>query len=154
VIATFARADDLVARIRAVRGSQNVNPKQQIVLHAPNATRELIAATDGVVEVLAGLGDVVAIDGDRPPVASPITFEGSELLLSGLVDDVDLDAERARLQKVVDGKTKQIAGFKGRLSNDGFLSNAKPDVVEDTRAMLAAAEADLAAATSALANLG
>ena len=153
-MARSTRADDLIGRIRAVRGSQNVNPKKQIVLHAPAAVRALVDSVDGIVEVLAGLEHVEDVDGQRPAVASPITFEGAELLLSGLVDDVDLDAERARLQKVIDAKSKQIAGFKGRLANDGFLNNARPEVVADTRALLEAAEADLAAATSALTNLG
>jgi valyl-tRNA synthetase len=152
-VTAFERADDLVARIRAVRGSQGVKPKQQIVLHAPASVVELIAAAGGIVEVLAGVGEVHELAGERPPVASPITFEGHEVLLSGLVDAVDLDAERARLQKIIDGKTKQIAGFTGRLSNEGFLTNAKPEVVADTRALLAEAEADLAAAETALSNL-
>ncbi|MCB0966490.1 MAG: hypothetical protein KDB37_06605, partial [Ilumatobacter sp.] len=129
-------------------------PKKQIDVHAPALVRELIDSVDGVVEVLAGIGAVHDSDGERPKVVSPIAFEGCEVLLSGLVDDVDLDAERARLQKVIDAKTKQIAGFNGRLSNEGFLANAKPEVVADTRALLAAAEADLAAAESALTNLG
>jgi valyl-tRNA synthetase len=153
-VATMARADDLIGRIRALRGSQNVAPKKQITMHAPPAIHELVAAVGGAVEVLAGLGTVTGLDGDRPAVVNTITFEGAEILLSGLVDDIDLDQERARLQKVIDGKTKQIAGFKGRLSNEGFLQNAKPEVVEDTRALLAAAEADLAAAESAMSNLG
>ena len=153
-VATMARADDLIGRVRALRGSQNVAPKQRITLHAPSSVRELIAAVGGAVEVLAGLGEVVELDNDRPSVVNPLTFEGAEVLLSGLVDDIDLDQERARLQKIIDGKTKQIGGFKGRLSNEGFLSNAKPEVVADTRALLAAAEADLAAAEAALANLG
>ncbi len=69
------------------------------------------------------------------------------------MDDIDLDQERDRLRKIIDGKTKQIAGFRGRLSNEGFLANAKPEIVADTRAMLTAAEADLAAAEIALSNL-
>jgi valyl-tRNA synthetase len=154
LIAHFDRADDLVGRIRAIRGSQNVSPKQLIDVHAPAPVRELIDSVDGIVEVLAGVGAVHDIAAERPTVVSPITFEGSEVVLSGLVDDVDLDAERSRLQKVIEAKTKQIAGFHGRLSNQGFLDNAKPEVVADTRALLAAAEADLAAAESALANLG
>ena len=112
---------------------------------------------DRLAETLMGFGinsGLVGIDGDRPAVASPITFEGAEILLSGLLDDVDLDQERERLQKIIDGKTKQIAGFRGRLSNEGFLANAKPEIVADTRSMLEAAEADLAAAHTALANLG
>jgi valyl-tRNA synthetase len=151
---TWQRVDQLVGSIRAVRGAQSIPPRKQITVHAPASTMELIERADGVVAVLAGVGEFVPIEGGRPSVASPITFEGAEILLSGLLDDVDLDQERERLQKVIDAKTKQIAGFHGRLSNDGFLANAKPEIVADTRSMLTAAEADLAAATTALANLG
>jgi valyl-tRNA synthetase len=153
-IETWRRADGLIGEIRAVRGAQSIPPRKLITVHAPEATMALIDRADGVVEVLAGIGELRAIDSDRPTVASPITFEGAEILLSGLLDDVDLDQERQRLQKVIDGKTKQIAGFRGRLANEGFLANAKPEIVADTRSMLVAAEADLAAAESALANLG
>ncbi len=153
-IAVFDRADELIGRIRAVRGSQSLSPKQRIVVHAPSSTRELFTAVDGAIEVLAGIGELVDIGTERPAIVSPITFEGAEILLSGLMDDVDLDQERARLHKAIEGKTKQIAGFHGRLSNQGFLANAKPEVVAETRAMLVAAEADLAAAQTALANLG
>jgi valyl-tRNA synthetase len=151
---TWQRADQLIGAIRAVRGAQSIPPRRQIKVHAPSETMTLIERADGAVEVLAGIGELIGIDGERPAVASPITFEGAEILLSGLLDDVDLDRERDRLQKIIDGKTKQIAGFRGRLSNEGFLSNAQPEIVADTRAMLAAAESDLAAAHTALENLG
>lgn len=149
----FARVDDLIGRIRAVRSARGVKPRQSITLHAPPAVLGLVTAVDGVVQVLAGVSEVFDLSDGRPAPASPITFEGSEVLLAGLVDDVDLDAERERLQKTIDAKVKQIAGFHSRLGNEGFLANAKPEVVEHTRALLAEAEADLAAATAALAHL-
>jgi len=151
---TFTRADELIGRIRTARATQGVKPKQQISVHAPRSVLDLIDSVDGVVEVLAGVSEVADLAHGRPAIASPITFDGSEILLSGLLDEVDLDAERARLQKVIDAKTKQIGGFHGRLGNEGFLSNAKPEVVDHTRALLAEAEADLTAARTALANLG
>jgi valyl-tRNA synthetase len=153
LVLRFERADELVGRIRAIRGSHKVTPRKLIDVYAPAAVRALVDSVDGVVEVLAGIGSLHGMEHDPPVVASPITFEGSEVLLTGLVDDIDLDAERARLMKVVEGKSKQITGFHGRLSNEGFLANARPEVVADTQALLAAAEADLAAAQSALARL-
>ena len=76
------------------------------------------------------------------------------MLVSGLVDELDTDAERARLTKVIEAKAKQIAGFEGRLANPGYVNNAKPELVDETRSLLDAARADLAAAESALAALG
>ena len=69
--------------------------------------------------------------------------------------DVDnSDAERARLDDVISAKRKQIGGFEGKLANDGYVNNAKPELVQETRDLLAAAQADLAAAEAALAALG
>ncbi len=154
IIATFDRANGLVTQIRAIRSEQQVKPKQRITVHAPAAVRELITTADGTVETLAGVDAVIDSGGDRPAVVSPLAFEGAEVLLSGLVDDIDVHAERARLTKVIEGKAKQVAGFEGKLGNAGYVNNAKPELVAETRELLAVAKADLAAAESALEHLG
>ena len=154
VIETFDRGDTLAAMIRTLRAERNVAPRKDVTVHAPVAVRELIAACGGAVETLAGIGAVLAVEDARPAVASPLAFEGAEVLVSGLVDELDTDAERARLTKVIEAKAKQIAGFEGRLANPGYVNNAKPELVDETRSLLDAARADLAAAESALAALG
>ena len=89
-----------------------------------------------------------------PAGALPLPFEGGQVLLSNLVDAVDVEAERARLEKAVEAKRKQVAGFQAKLGNPGYVNNAPPHLVEETRRMLQAAEADLEAAQSGLAALG
>ncbi len=154
-IETFERADGLVGAVRALRAQRSVSPKKLVSLHAPAAVRELLARAGGTVETLAGIGDVIALEGaDRPAVASPIAFEGSEVLVSGLVDELDLDAERARLDKIIEAKTKQIDGFEKRLGNPGYVNNAKPELVAETRELLEAARSDLDAANAAMSALG
>ena len=123
------------------------------MLHAPAAVIELVAAAGGAVETLAGL-ETVAAEGDAPAGALPLPFEGGQVLLSNLVDAVDVEAERARLEKAVEAKRKQVAGFQAKLGNPGYVNNAPPHLVEETRRMLQAAEADLEAAQSGLAALG
>ena len=142
IAADFERAYHLVTEIRTLRAKQNVKPKQRIALHATTAVSELVAAADGLVETLAGI-EAVTGDDDVPPVNSPLAFEGSQVFLSGLTDEVDLGAEQARLEEVVAQKTKQIGGFKGKLSNDGYVNGAPPHLVQETRDLLAAAVADL-----------
>ena len=153
IIEIFDRADALVGSIRAIRSEHQVKPKQLITMHAPASVRDLLDETEGLVATLAGVGEVVDTESERPMVASPLAFEGAEILLSGMVDDIDLDAERARLSKVIEGKAKQVSGFEGRLGNEGYVKNAKPELVAETRTLLAAAKADLAAAEAALASL-
>jgi valyl-tRNA synthetase len=66
---------------------------------------------------------------------------------------VDASAERARLTKVIEEKHRAIAGFKGKLSNAGYVNKAPAERVEETRQLLAQAEADAAAAARALQSL-
>ena len=153
-IATFDRALALIGQIRALRAERNVKPRQEVTLHVPDGMAALVDQTGGVIQTLAGVGDVVPIAEGRPDVASPLAFEGEEAAVSGLVDEADLDAERTRLTKLIESKQKQIAGFQGKLNNEGYVSNAPEAMVQETRDLLAAAEADLAAAQAALDGLG
>ncbi len=150
-IEQFERSNELIGLIRSLRAERSVKPKQQVTLHLPEKVASLVDSTDGVVQTLAGVGTVSPAGEDtRPLVASTITFEGTEVLVSDLVEEIDVDAERSRLQKIAKAKQGQIKGFSAKLGNPGYLKGAPDKLVKETREMLALAEADLAATTSAL----
>ena len=76
------------------------------------------------------------------------------LPLAGLID---IDAEKARLQKSLDTLGKEIGGLKGRLNNPKFAASAPAEVVAEAQSNLDARqeEADqLQAALNRLAELG
>ena len=149
---TFDRADSLIGMVRTLRAEKNVSPRKPVVLHVPDGVATLIAEAEGTVESLAGV-DAVRSSDDPPAIASPLAFEGQQVLVSGLVDEADADAERARLTKLIDDKAGQVANFESRLANPGYVNNAKPELVAETRELLARAQADLDAANTALAQL-
>jgi valyl-tRNA synthetase len=162
-LAVFERVQNLVNAIRTVRAERQVPPKKKISVAASGDVIELIRSAEGVVEALAGIESVIMIGERATPQAAlgsgsggdiPLAFEGGEVLLSGLVDAVDAGAEKSRLNKLIEEKSRAISGFRSKLSNDGYVKKAPPDKVEETRQMLAQAEADVAAATKALQSLG
>jgi valyl-tRNA synthetase len=153
-LAEFARVQALVDCVRKVRGERQVSPKRKVTLCAPDAVRTLVAAAGGVVETLAGLEKVAPTPATRPTGAVAIPFEGSELLLDGLVDAVDAGAEKSRLSKLIAEREKQASGMRAKLDNEGYVAKAPPSVVEETRKKLAEIDADIAAAKGALASLG
>ena len=152
--AAFTHVQELVSLIRTMRSQHQTPPKKSITLFAPAATRTLVANASGVVETMAMISAVEDLPAERPTGAVPIAFEGEELLLGDLVDQVDPEKERARLTRLIEDRSKAISGFRGKLNNAGYVNNAPAAVVEQTRGMLAEAEADLAAAERALADLG
>jgi len=153
-MASFERVQGLVHAINSVRGENRVKDRQRITLHGSPATLALVELGEGVVETRAGIETVQPLGDGRPARSVPLTFEGEEVVLSGLVDEVDVDAERARLEKVIADRSRAIAGFRAKLSNEGYLTKAPGHLVEETRRMLAEAEADVAAARSPLDTLG
>ncbi|MBG01522.1 MAG: valine--tRNA ligase [Acidimicrobiaceae bacterium] len=153
ILNLFERSASLIGLIRSIRAEQNVKPKQTITLYAPDHIQELLSTTGGIVEILSGVGEVLPISTSQDDVVSPLTFEGSEILVAGLLDTVDLQAQQTRLMKLIEEKTKQISGFETRLSNPGYLNNAKPELIEETRTLLETARADLKAAQNSLDKL-
>ena len=153
VEAEFERVQALVDAIRNVRGERQVQPRRMIRLGASARVQSLCTASDGVIAAMAGLSGVVGFGETRGPGAAVFAFDGEECWLDGLVDQVDTTAERARLEKVVADRRRAAEGYRGKLSNAGYVAKAPPKVVEETRAMLTSAEADLAAAERALAEL-
>ena len=153
LISDFNSADQLVSLVRSTRAEQKVKPKQTIELYAPDPVLDLLDRVNGYVQILAGIGEVKPLLEAPSGDSTVITFEGTEIKISGLNSDIDLKAQKIRLEKLIVDKEKQINGFKGRLRNEGYLTNAKPEIIEETRNLLALAEADLEAAQSSLANL-
>ncbi len=147
--ATFTRAHELATDIRRLRAQRAVKPKQQITLHVDASVQELIDAAGGMIETLAVVGSVHSSDDELPQVSSAIAFEGSQVIVSDLVEEVDLAVEAERLDSVIADLTGTIKNLEGRLSNDGYVNNAKPELVQESRDQLTAAQADLAAATTA-----
>jgi valyl-tRNA synthetase len=144
--ALFGRIQELVGLVRTKRGERQVQPKRKIRLAAPPEVLGLIEAGEGVVQQLAGLAGIETLTTARGPDAVAFAFEGREVVLFGLVDAVDAEAERARLHRRIEERERQIAGFRAKLGNPGYVSKAKPELVEETRRKLEEAEADCAAA--------
>ncbi|MDU9004024.1 valine--tRNA ligase [Sedimentitalea todarodis] len=81
-----------------------------------------------------------------------IPAEGASfgLPLEGIIDIAE---EKARLEKTLGKLAKELAGLRGRLNNPNFARSAPEEVVEETRANLAAREEEEGKIKEALARL-
>ncbi|MGQ9584598.1 MAG: valine--tRNA ligase [Anaerolineae bacterium] len=132
---------DLVRAIRNARAEFNVEAGRPIAAlvaagpHRPllEAHRDLLTRLAGVDPQALTIQEAVA---EKPRQAVTVLAGGVEayLPLAGLVD---LDAERARLQKELARTRQEIERVKGLLANPGFLTKAPAEVVERERKKLA-----------------
>jgi valyl-tRNA synthetase len=140
----FPRVQELVGAIRQIRNDRQVNPKQVVAVGVA-AAAERARSIEMNREVVEGLGVctlTVVPEGTPPPAnAAKAVVAGCEVYVEGLVD---ASAEQGRVAKQREELAKQIAGFKAKLGNAGYVAKAPPKVVQETKDKLAAAEAELA----------
>jgi valyl-tRNA synthetase len=124
----------LISHIRAVRAEMNVPPKAQLVLLHKGASEQTcgwLAANDDLIRRLARVSDVAAAP-DLPRGAVQIVV-GEATYGLPLAGVIDLDQERARLQKEIDKLAGEIDKLEKKLANENFVAKAPPEVVEEQK---------------------
>jgi valyl-tRNA synthetase len=125
----------VVTEVRKLRAEIGIEPRHQIqlVLIAESEDRRVeLAAAEPLVRGLAGCREVRIAADDGAGDKRVVGVVGDIQVLI-LLEEVDLDRERARINKVLDRATGELAGIEGRLSNAGFLAKAPEEVVTKVR---------------------
>ena len=81
--------------------------------------------------------------GIEHPAQASTQVAGNVEVLIPLADLVNVEEESARLEKEIQKVEKDVAFFAKKLSNEKFVANAPPQVLEKDRSKLAAAEEKL-----------
>ncbi|MBC8203240.1 MAG: valine--tRNA ligase [Planctomycetes bacterium] len=147
-IDSFDVLRELVGSIRGCRAETKVKPNRKIHLYASGATLDLANKHNAVLSAIAGLEKIEPFDDSISGTVIP--FGSDRIMLDNLLDEEDSHAACARLEKEIESLENKVSSLQGKLSNKGYVDNAPPAIVEETRAILAQAEADLLAAKEAL----
>jgi len=135
-----------ITALRSIRSQLGVPPGKAVPLLLSlraEAAQSDAAATDRArlqrhaasLAFLARLESIDWVQGDPPAAAAAVL--GELTLLVPLAGLVDLDAERARLDKEIQRVEGEIGKCMGKLSSETFVANAPAAVVEQERKRLA-----------------
>jgi valyl-tRNA synthetase len=144
---------DIVRGIRNVRVEYEVDPGKRITaIIAPGSYQAQIEGYNYLFSRLCNVAEIQMLNGTAPEdsaslVVSDVTVY---LLLAGLID---YKAEIERLEKELGKLNESIAKSQATLSNEGFVSRARPDVVQRERDKLIDLQASAAQITTRLADL-
>jgi valyl-tRNA synthetase len=150
---------EIIRTIRNIRSEYNVEPARRISAYiAAGDNYDSLARHREILTALARLdGDGLYLApslAEKPDRAiSQVLGGGIEIYLP-LAGMIDLDAERARLQKEVSQFEKRISASKTKLANPGFIQKAPAQVVEKEREKLADLELQAAKTWERLKELG
>ena len=144
----------LIEAIRSVRAQMHVPAGLKVPLLQAELDAKGQAAWNRNEAMILRLARVVGVDtvDTLPKGAVTIAVEGAVFGLP-IADIIDVDEEKARLEKVLGKLAKELGGLRGRLNNPKFAESAPAEVVEETRDNLAAREEEEAKIKDALARL-
>ena len=94
----------------------------------------LLEGESSLISALAGLGSLTVDSDAEKPEHSAVSVAGNLEVYVPLEGLVDFEAEAIRLTKEREKYTVELERLEKKLSNEGFLAKAAPEIVEKDRA--------------------
>ena len=135
---------EIISSIRNIRAQKNISPKEVLTLVCPEA----------LPAVVVKLANVELAVGAEKSAGSASFIIGTTEYSVPLEKFINVDEELKKLQAELAHQEGFLRGVMGKLSNERFVQNAKPEVVELERKKKADAEKRIATLKEAIAALG
>ena len=145
----------LTTNIRAAKNELGIPPGTKLVAFCEMPSPLASAAVSQNMAAIERLARLSSIDVSPVPAGAAMQVSaGDDVFVIPLAGVIDIDAEKARLQKALASSQKEAKSLEGRLSNANFVERAKPEAVEKARADHAHHAAEVERLTAALERLG
>lgn len=145
---TFEKVKNIVSAIRTIRLEKNIPNKEELTL---DIIGDYDNKFDCVIMKMANLSEVKMV-AEKDITAASFLVGTTEFAVP-LGNNIDIDAELEKLN----AELKYLEGFllsvEKKLSNEKFVANAKPEIVENERKKKADAESKIATIKESVANL-
>ncbi|NDV97137.1 valine--tRNA ligase [Dysgonomonas sp. 521] len=148
LIDTFEKIKDVIAGIRTVRLQKNIPNKEELSLEVIG---DYNAAFSSVISKMGNLSSIDTVS-EKDATAASFLVGTTEYSIP-LGNNIDVEAELKKLNdelKYLEGFLKSVSA---KLSNEKFVANAKPEIVENERKKQADAESKIKTIQESIANL-
>ena len=135
---------EVISAIRNIRAQKNISPKEVLTLVCPEA----------LPAVVVKLANVELAVGAEKSAGSASFIIGTTEYSVPLEKFINVEEELKKLQAELAHQEGFLRGVMGKLNNERFVQNAKPEVVELERKKKADAEKRIATLKEAIAQLG
>lgn len=128
---------DLIKTVRTMKVAVNCPPSKKVHLYLVTESKRLLSQNKSAILRLAGASAVEIVENGAAAGEKTVSqvCEIGHLFIP-LGELVDLEEERARLEKELERVMNEIARAGGKLANPSFVAKAPKKVVDDERAKL------------------
>ncbi|MFO0966914.1 MAG: valine--tRNA ligase [Gemmataceae bacterium] len=151
----FARMQELIRSVREVRnryGIDNRTPLDVFARCSEEIARDF-SALSAFITMLAGVGKLECGPAVEKPAQAAGHVSGDFEMYVSLAGLIDVVAEAKRLEKQIAEKQKFLQAAQAKLANEGFVSRAPKEVVEQQREQVGDLQKQIASLQANLAEL-
>jgi len=158
-ITVFENAKEIITNIRNIRAAKNISPKEKLTLQIAGEHNE---KCDDVIKKLANVSPTPALPKGEGVSSSPsgrlggasISFMvGTTEYAVPVGNLINVEEEIAKLETELKYQEGFLRSVMGKLSNEKFVANAKPEIVEVERKKQSDAESKIASLKESIENL-
>jgi valyl-tRNA synthetase len=153
-VAEFTKLQELVVELRRFRTQQGIASRRKIAAKLLTNDKAGAEFAVGWAGQLAALADLTLETADSAPQGWEVLSAGGVSVALDLLGSIDIEAEKARIARALEGAAKEIKQTSAKLGNAGFLAKAPENVVAEITARLAAAQAETERLNERLKRLG
>jgi valyl-tRNA synthetase len=140
-----------ISSIREARIKNNIKPKDAVKLHIQSADEKGFAAIENI---LSKQVNAQSVDFVKEAVSNAVTIVvGTTKFFIETEKELDASSQKEQLMKDLEYQKGFLVSVEKKLSNERFVQNAKPEVVELERRKKADAEQKIKALKESLASL-
>jgi len=129
----FEVVQNVIGAIRNIRSEMDIPPgkRADVYIRAlDDKVTKILGEQEAQVKMLGRVNNLVVGTGTKkPPLSASSVIPQGEIYIP-LTELIDLDSERARLQKELGSQTKYLERVKKKLSNSDFLERAPAEVID------------------------
>ncbi|WP_108821148.1 valine--tRNA ligase [Dysgonomonas sp. Marseille-P4361] len=148
LIAAFEKVKETIAGVRTVRLQKNISNREELSLEVIG---EYSAAFDSVISKMGNLSSINVVTEKNPTAVSFLV--GTTEFSVPLGSNIDVEAELKKLNEELVYLQGFLVSVDKKLSNEKFVANAKPEIVENERKKQADAESKIQTIKESIANL-
>lgn len=141
ILADFDTLFEIVSSVRNIRNAKQIAPKVELPLSIRTDSPERFKPLEGLIQKMANVPAIGYVT-EKPENATSFLIKSDEFFID-LADQIDEAQETEKARQELD----YLIGFHDsvmkKLSNERFVANAKPDVVERERQKAADAESKI-----------
>ncbi|MEJ2129350.1 MAG: valine--tRNA ligase [Woeseiaceae bacterium] len=135
-VADIEWVKEFILGIRQIRGEMDISPGKPLPVLLQNSSdqdRQRASDHAGLIQRVGRVEAVTVLGAEEEPPASATALLGDMRMLVPMKGVIDVDAERARLDKQRQKVESELAKTRGKLGNEKFVNNAPVDVVTQER---------------------